>query len=100
MIVMEDTKHENSHIIPYRTFLIILVILIVLALTSVALTQIYLGTLTVALALIIAVIKSSLVLRYFMHLKFESRMFTIGVVSVALLISSVIIITFLDYLYR
>ena len=100
MIVMENTKHENSHIIPYRTFLIILVILIVLALTSVALTQIYLGTLTVALALIIAVIKSSLVLRYFMHLKFESRMFTIGVVSVALLISSVIIITFLDYLYR
>ncbi len=100
MIIMENTEHENSHIIPYRTFLIILVILIVLALTSVTLTQIYLGTLTVALALIIAVIKSSLVLRYFMHLKFESRMFTIGVISVALLISSVIIITFLDYLYR
>lgn len=97
---MEQIDNDKSHIIPYRTFLIVLAALIVLALTSVALTQIYLGTLTVALALIIAVIKSSLVLRYFMHLKFESRMFTIGITAVALLIGSVIIITFLDYLYR
>ena len=97
---MEKSEDDKQTIIPYRTYVIILVILIILALTSVALTQIYLGTLTVALALIIAVIKSSLVLRFFMHLKFENRMFTIGVVSVALLISTVIIVTFLDYLYR
>ncbi len=97
---MEKVDNDKSDIIPYRTFLIVLVILIVLALTSVTVTQIYLGTLTVAIALIIAVIKSSLVLRYFMHLKFESRMFTIGVIAVALLISTVIILTFLDYLYR
>ena len=82
MKLMETTENEKSNIIPYRTFLIVLVVLIVLALTSVALTRIYLGTLTVAIALIIAVIKSSLVLRYFMHLKFESRMFTIGVIAV------------------
>jgi cytochrome c oxidase subunit 4 len=97
---METIEKEESDIISYRTFLLILAALIVLALTSVALTRIYLGTLTVVLALIIAAIKSSLVLRYFMHLKFESRMFSIGVVAVTLLISTVIIITFLDYLYR
>ncbi len=97
---MESIENEKSTIIPYRVYLLILVTLIILALISVALTQIYLGTLTVALALFIAVIKSTLVLRYFMHLKFESRMFTIGVIAVALLISSVIIVTFLDYLYR
>lgn len=97
---MEKVDNDKNDIIPYRTFLIVLVILIFLALTSVTATQIYLGTLTVAIALIIAVIKSSLVLRYFMHLKFESRMFTIGVIAVALLISTVIILTFLDYLYR
>ncbi len=97
---MESAENEQSTIIPYRTYMLIVAILIILALTSVFLTRIYLGTLTIAAALIIAVIKSSLVLRYFMHLKFESRMFTIGVVAVSLLISSVIIITFLDYLYR
>lgn len=92
--------NEKNHIIPYRTFLFVLAGLIVLTLTSVTLTQIYLGTLTVATALLIAAIKSFFVLRIFMHLKFERRMFSIAVTAVALLISVVIIITLLDYLYR
>ena len=90
----------KNHIIPYRTFLYVLALLVTLTLTSVAITQIYLGTLTVVLALLIATIKSSFVLRIFMHLKFENRMFSVIVIAVVLLISVVIIITFLDYLYR
>lgn len=93
-------ENENEHIIPYRTFLIILGVLITLTLTSVAITRIYLGALTVALALLIAAVKSSFVLRIFMHLKFEKKMFTYLVLAITLLISVVIIITFLDYLYR
>jgi cytochrome c oxidase subunit 4 len=93
-------ENEKNHIIPYRTFLYVLLLLITLTLTSVALTQIYLGTLTVVLALLIATIKSSFVLRIFMHIKFENKMFSIVVIAVVLLISAVIIITFLDYLYR
>jgi cytochrome c oxidase subunit 4 len=93
-------ENEKNHIIPYRTFLFVLAGLIVLTLTSVALTQIYLGTLTVLLALLIAAVKSSFVLRIFMHLKFENNMFSIVVIAVVLLISVVIIITLLDYLYR
>lgn len=92
--------NENNHIIPYRTFLYILVLLITLTLTSVAITRIYLGTFTVMLALLIAAVKSSFVLRIFMHLKFENKLFSIAVVGVIMLISVVIIITFLDYLYR
>jgi cytochrome c oxidase subunit 4 len=92
--------NEKSHIIPYRTFLYVLALLITLTLTSVAITQIYLGTFTIMLALLIAAIKSSFVLRIFMHLKTENRMFSIAVVAVVLLISVVILITFLDYLYR
>ena len=59
-----------------------------------------LGTLTVALALLIAAIKSSFVLRIFMHLKFENRMFSLMVLAVFILISAVIIITLIDYIYR
>lgn len=91
---------ENNHIIPYKTFLFVLIGLIALTLTSVALTQIYLGTMTVVIALLIAVVKSSFVLRIFMHLKFEQRMFALMVIAVTLLISVVIFITFLDYLFR
>jgi cytochrome c oxidase subunit 4 len=97
---MATPENEKKHIIPYRTFLYVLAGLIALTLTSVALTRIYLGTLTVLMALLIATFKSSLVLRIFMHLKFESRMFTRMVIFVIMIISSVIILTLLDYLYR
>lgn len=92
--------NEKNHIIPYRTFLLVLVGLIFLTLTSVVLTQIYLGTLTIMIALLIAAVKSSFVLRIFMHLKFENKMFSLMIIAVTLLICSVIIITLLDYLYR
>ncbi len=91
---------EKNHIVPYRTFLYVLALLITLTLTSVVITQIYLGALTVVLALVIAAVKSTFVLRIFMHLKFEKKMFTLGVIAVVLLLAAVIIITFLDYLYR
>ena len=94
----EDNIHH--HIIPYRTFLLVLAVLICLTLTSVALTQIYLGALTVAIALIIAAVKSTFVLRIFMHLKFDNKMFSYGVIGVVLLLSAVITVTLLDYLNR
>jgi cytochrome c oxidase subunit IV len=93
-------ENEKNHIIPYRKFLYVLAGLIALTLTSVALTQIYLGTLTVVMALIIASVKSSYVLRIFMHLKFESRMFSRMIVFVILIICTLITLTLLDYLNR
>jgi cytochrome c oxidase subunit IV len=93
-------ENEKNHIIPYRTFLYVLALLITLTLTSVAITRIYLGTLTVMLALLIAAFKSSFVLRIFMHLKFEKRMFSFALIAVVLILCVVILITFLDYLYR
>jgi cytochrome c oxidase subunit 4 len=93
-------ENEKNHIIPYSTFLYVLATLIVLTLVSVTLTQISLGALTVAIALLIAAIKSSFVLGIFMHLKFESKMLILMVIAVILIICIVIFITLLDYLYR
>jgi cytochrome c oxidase subunit 4 len=93
-------ESEKNHIIPYRTFLYVLALLIVLTITSVAITRIYLGALTVTLALVIAAVKSSFVLRIFMHLKSEKKMFSYLVIAVVLIICVVIVLTFLDYLYR
>jgi cytochrome c oxidase subunit 4 len=93
-------ENEKNHIIPYRTFLFVLAGLIVLTLTSVTLTRISLGTMTVAIALIIAAVKSSFVLRIFMHLKFESKIFSFAVIGVITLFSAVLLVTLLDYLNR
>jgi cytochrome c oxidase subunit IV len=94
------SENEKNHIIPYRTFLFVLAGLIALTLTSVTLTRISLGTLTVAMALIIAAIKSTFVLRIFMHLKFESRLFSRAVMGVISLFAAILIITLLDYINR
>ena len=91
---------KTHHIIPYRTLLTVLAMLIALTLISVLVTQISLGTLTVAIALLIAAVKSSFVLRIFMHLKFENRFLSSMVIAVILIIAAVIFITLLDYIYR
>ena len=94
---MEST---NQHIVPYKTYILILGMLVILTGISVAVTHIELGALTVAIALLIATIKSSLVLIYFMHLKFDNKLFTMMLIGVILLMGAVIFVTFLDYLYR
>jgi len=94
---MENEKH---HIVPYSTYLLILAVLLILTGISVAVTHINLGTLTVTVALLIAAVKSSLVLAIFMHLKFDNKMYSLMAIGVVLLIGVMIFITFLDYLYR
>lgn len=94
---MTEDKH---HIVPYRTYIFILIGLLTLTAISVAVTQIDLGTLTVMVAFTLAAVKSTLVLIYFMHLKFEERIYAIMVAGVFLLLFIVFIITFLDYFFR
>lgn len=93
-------NHENHHIVPYKTYIIVLLTLIVLTFISIAVTSIELGTLTVTTALLLATIKTSLVLYYFMHLKFDQKIYLIMVLGVIAIFVLVIIITFIDYLYR
>ena len=93
-------ENGENHIVPYRTYLLVLTGLIILTSISVAVTKIHLGALTVFIALLIAAVKSTFVLRIFMHLKFDNRMFTLATVGVITLLFSVITITLLDYLYR
>jgi cytochrome c oxidase subunit 4 len=91
---------EKPHIIPYRTFFLVLLALLIGVFISIGVTSISLGPLTVLTALFIAMAKTGLVLTYFMHLKFDVRLFAILVTAVLLLIGVVIFVTFLDYLYR
>jgi cytochrome c oxidase subunit 4 len=92
---------ENNHtIVSYKTQALVLLALLVLTGLSVAITQIDLGPLTVTGALLLATLKASLVLIYFMHLKFDNKFFALMVTGVILLIGIVIFITFLDYIYR
>jgi cytochrome c oxidase subunit 4 len=74
--------------------------LLILTGLSVAVTSVELGPLSVTIALVLASTKSALVLIYFMHLKFDSKIFAIMVGLVLFVFVVVIVITFLDYLFR
>lgn len=93
-------SNEKHHIVPYRVYIIVLVALIALTFSSIGITSIELGSYTVAGALLFAIIKSYLVLTYFMHLKYDKPYIKIMVGLVFAIFVVVLIITFLDYLYR
>jgi cytochrome c oxidase subunit IV len=93
-------SQEKHHIVPYLTYVVILLVLLALTFASIGITSIELGGLTVAAALVFAVAKTYLVLTYFMHLKYDKPYIALMVGFVFLLFLVVIIITFLDYFYR
>jgi cytochrome c oxidase subunit 4 len=93
-------SNEKHHIVPYRLYIIILLALLVLTFSSIGITSIELGKFTVAAALLFAVIKSYLVLVYFMHLKYDKPYIKLMVAFVFAVFVVTIVITFLDYLYR
>jgi cytochrome c oxidase subunit IV len=94
------SKENGQHIVKYRTYAIILVILLVLTGLSVLVTSVELGPLSVGAALLFASIKATLVLIYFMHLKFDLRIYWILMSIVIFIIFSVIIGTLFDYIFR
>lgn len=91
---------EKHHIVPFKLYLIVLVALLILTFSSIGITSIELGKYTVAGALLFAMIKSYLVLTYFMHLKYDKPYIRIMVAFVFAIFVMVLVFTFLDYLYR
>lgn len=94
---MSDTTH---HIVPYKTYGLVLLLLLILTTVSVLVTQIELTKWSTVVALIIAGAKSTFVLAIFMHLKFDQRIYKLMAVLIVLFLGAVIVITFLDYLFR
>jgi len=93
-------SEEKHHVVPYRVYIIVLLALVALTFASIGITSIEMGKFTVTAALVFACIKTYLVLTYFMHLKYDKKYITAMVVFVFVLFFVVIVITFLDYLYR
>jgi cytochrome c oxidase subunit 4 len=91
---------DKPHIVPYRTYVVILLTLLTLTALSILVTSFELGPLAVSAALLFATVKTTLVFTHFMHLKFDQRIYAIMVSVVLLVFIIVIVITFLDYSFR
>jgi cytochrome c oxidase subunit 4 len=91
---MEDSEHK---IVSFKTYSLVLAVLIVFTLFSVYVTRLDLGNLSIAVALSIAGLKSILVFAIFMHLFYDKKMYAFMVLGVLVVMTLVLIITFLDY---
>jgi cytochrome c oxidase subunit 4 len=92
--------HDGPHIVPRSILLRVFGALIVLTLLTVMAAYVPLGPFDVPVAIGIAVTKSSLVVLYFMHLKYDNPVnaltFTIGSIFVVVFV----VVTLLDTAFR
>jgi len=64
----------GHHVIPLKTYLNVAIALFVLTILTIVFHQMDLGVLKAPVAFLIAAVKASLVLLYFMHLKYDNMM--------------------------
>lgn len=94
------SQENHPHIVQYKNHLLVLLLLISLTIITVAITSVELGPYNTAAAMIIASLKAVTVLLYFMHLKFDQKIYRAMATIVILIFLAVILVTFFDYLYR
>jgi cytochrome c oxidase subunit 4 len=91
---MSDKEH---HILPVRTYLVIFAILMVLLVLTVAVAFVNLGPFNIIVAMSIAVIKAVMVVLFFMHVKYSSRLTQVFVVASLLWVAIMFGLTLADY---
>lgn len=94
---MSEHSSHKSHTPTYGIYILVWLSLVVLTVLTVAIAGINFGKLTVAAAMLIASVKSYLVLTFFMHLKAEHKMFSIFVWVAFVFLLITFILLFSDY---
>ena len=101
---MSHTEHsahaQGQHVGSYSRYVVIWFGLVALTALTVAMAGIELGRWVIITALVIASIKSVLVLNIFMHLRFEDRVFRLFTVVAFVTFLIFIVMTFFDYAFH
>lgn len=95
-----DTTHEHSHILSYGKLALVLGALLVLTVVTIGVSYFDFGIFNVPIALTIASTKVTLVLLFFMHLKYEGKVITISFISTVIFLAIMITFTFWDVAFR
>jgi cytochrome c oxidase subunit IV len=93
-------KNEQLHVMGYGKLLTIIAALLFLTGVTVAVSYVNLGFFNVPIALLIATTKSSLVLLFFMHLKYEGTAIKVSFLSTIAFLCIMISFTFWDVAFR
>jgi len=89
-----------EHIVPTRVYYTIFGVLMLCTGLTVAIAFVDLGPFNIVAALVIAVFKAALVILFFMHVKYGSRLTWAVVVGSVFWLAILLVLTFSDYLTR
>ena len=92
-------KHE-THIISYKKLGLVLMALLMLTALTVAVSTVNMGPVNIWAALIIASCKATLVILFFMHMKYEPMMLKLSLIGTIFCVAMLIGFMFFDVAYR
>ena len=90
----------SQHVVPKRTYFAVFACLIVLTLVTATVATIDLGALNIVVALVIAMCKATLVILFFMHMRWSTRLVHIVAVASLFWLAILIALTLSDYRTR
>jgi cytochrome c oxidase subunit IV len=95
------SQHDHvGHIIPAKIYVLIWAALITLTATTVYAATLDLGVFNIVLALVIATIKGSLVVLFFMHLRYSTKLTMVTLVASLFWLFILFSLTMTDYITR
>ena len=98
---MHTPLHEEAHpLVPVRVYFAVWSALILLTALTVGVSLLDMKNVTVLVAMIIATTKATLVVMYFMHIRYEKPLYVAMIAAVLGTYAIFISLTFSDYWYR
>jgi cytochrome c oxidase subunit IV len=97
---MAEHAHGAHHIVPTRIYYAIFATLMILTAVTVGVAYIDLGRMNVVAAIAIACFKATIVVLYFMHVKYSTRLIKLAIIAGLYWMAILFSLTFNDYLTR
>ncbi len=91
---------SSIHIVPVKTYILVFVTLLVFTGLTAGIAFIDLGPFNALVAIIIAAFKSSLVILFFMHVKYSQRMTKVAIVGGLFFLLILLTLSMTDYISR
>jgi cytochrome c oxidase subunit 4 len=93
---MSKDSQSHHHILPLKTYINVGLALLVLTAVTVAVSRVHLGPFNMVVAMLIAGSKAMLVALYFMHLKYDNKLFLSIFIAGILFLVLFIVFTMFD----
>jgi cytochrome c oxidase subunit 4 len=97
---MAEQVHDQHHVVAKRIYYVIFAMLMVLTAVTVGVAYIDLGAMNTVVALAIACFKALIVVLFFMHVKYSTRLIQLTVIAGLYWMGIMFVLTFSDYLTR